>query len=102
MGVNMRFFRHVAEGGSIAVEVEADTLAFKEYLAGVGFEQPGDDFDGRGFAGAVGADVADYFAGPDGEGDVVDCGKATVAFAECFDFEHAEYLYTLCSIQNRG
>ena len=47
----------------------------------VGFEQAGDDFDGGGFAGAVGADVADDLARADGEADVVDGGKAAVAFA---------------------
>ena len=62
MGVDVRFLRHVAEGGAIALEVEADALAFEEDLPGIGFEQAGDDFDGGGFTGAVGADVADDLA----------------------------------------
>src|SRR5260370_1949657 len=81
MGVDMRLFRHVAKGGSIAVEIEADAFAFEEHLAGVGLEQAGDDFDRRGLARALASGVADDIAGTDVEGDVVCCRKASAPFA---------------------
>src|SRR5690348_1674461 len=41
-------------------------------FAGAGDENSGEHFDAGGFAGAVGADVADHFAAFDGESDAVD------------------------------
>ena len=81
MGVDVGLLGDVAEGGAVGLEIVADALAFKEHLAVVGLEEAGDDLDGGGLAGAVGADVADDFAGTDGEVDVVDGGEAAVAFA---------------------
>ena len=69
-------------------QVVADALPFEEHLAFVGLKQAGDDFDGGGFAGAVGADVADDLAGLETEADVLDGGNAAIAFGERFDFKH--------------
>ena len=63
MGVDVGLFGDVAEGGAVGLEVVADALAVEEHLAVVGLEEAGDDFDGGGFAGAVGSEVADDLAG---------------------------------------
>ena len=79
VGVDVGLLGDVAEGGAVGLEVVADALALEEDLAVGGFEEAGDDFDGGGLAGAVGADVAYDLAGTDGEVDVVDgqesCGS---------------------------
>jgi len=50
-------------------------------------QHAGDDLHGGGFAGAVGAQKADNFAGCDLEGDVLDGGDGAEAAAEVFDFK---------------
>jgi len=88
MGVDVGLFRDVAEGRAVALKIEADTFTLEEDLALIGLEEAGDDFDGGGFAGAVGTDVPDDFAGTNAEADFVDGWEATVAFGERFDLEH--------------
>ncbi len=101
VGVDVGLLGDVAEGGAVGLEIVADALAFEEHLAVGGLEEAGDDLDGGGFAGAVGTDVADDLAGTEAKADVVDGGKATIAFGESFDLEHGN-LHPLCSIHNRA
>ena len=51
-------------------------------LAGGGAEQPQQDLDEGGLAGAVGADQGDALAGPDGEGDLLEGGAVRLGVPE--------------------
>ena len=57
-----------------------------EIVAGVGLQQPGDHAQGRGLAGAVGAEQRVELAGPDGQVEAVD-RRAVEGLAEAADFE---------------
>jgi hypothetical protein len=63
MGVDVGLLGHVAKGSAVGGEVVADAASLEEDLAAVGLKEAGDDLDGGGLAGAVGADVADNLAG---------------------------------------
>ena len=86
--VEMGFFGDVAEGGAEGDHVLANILAFEEHPAVVGPQHAGDDFDGGGFAGAVGAEEADDFAGRHLEADTLDCGNAAKTSAKVLQFKH--------------
>src|SRR5580658_432432 len=79
VSVDMRFLGNVAEGSTVTLKIQADTFAFKEYLAGIGFEQCGNDLDRGGLAGAVGADVTDDLTGADAETDPINGWQAAIA-----------------------
>lgn len=59
----------------------ADGLTIEKDIAGGGGNEADDDIERSGFAGAIGAEEADYFASGDGEIDASD----DLAFAEAFD-----------------
>ena len=63
VGVEMRFFRHVAESAAKRDHVVANVVAFEEHMSVVGPQHAGNDFDGGRFARAVGAEEADDLAG---------------------------------------
>ncbi len=57
-------------------------MAFEEHLTVIRLEQAGNDLDGSGLAGAVGADISDDFAGADAKTDVIDRGETAVTLAQ--------------------
>ena len=92
MGVDVGFFGDVADGGTKSGQVGKDVAAMEEDAAAAGLEQAGEDLDRGGFAGAVGAEIADDLAGMDGEGDVFDGGQAAVAFGDVLELEYGAVL----------
>ena len=95
MRVHVGFFGDVAEGGAVGFEVVADVLAVEGDVATGGFQEAGDDLDGGGFAGAVGADVAYDFAGTDLETDLFEGKVAAVVFGDAVNLEHKNHLHPM-------
>ena len=106
IGVEVRLFRHVSDRAAKGDHVVANVAAFEEHVAVVGPQHAGDHFDGGGFAGAIGAEKADDFAGGDCEADVLNGGDAAIASEEMVQLQHGGYgnqfTLTLCSIQYNG
>src|SRR5207302_10584137 len=65
-----------------------DLLAEQPDLAGVGFEEAGDDVEQGRLAGTVGADQAEDLAVVDREADVVDRLHPAEALAHATELEH--------------
>ena len=59
-----------------------DVAAGEEDLALGGLDHADDHLDGGGFAGAIGAEVAEHFAFFEGEADIPDGGDAAIAFGD--------------------
>jgi hypothetical protein len=79
VSVKVGFFRDVAEDAAKGDHIVVNILTVEKNATVVGTQQAGDDFDGSGFAGAIGSEKADDFAGSDLEADVLDGGDAAVA-----------------------
>ena len=82
----MRLFGHVAHAALVGEQVALNGLAVEQDFAGGHFDESGDHFHGGGFAGAVRAEVAGDFAGPRGEGHVVDGGDAQKSLGDTAEF----------------
>jgi hypothetical protein len=67
-------------------------LAFKEHPPVVGAQHAGDDFDGGGFACAVGAEKAHDLAGRHLEAHVFNGGNAAVTAVKVLQLKHEGYL----------
>lgn len=89
--VEIRFFWDVAEAAFEAGEVFADVATAEENGATCRSQQAGDHFDGGGFAGAIGAEVAGDFSGAEDEADVIDDCPAMEPAREVADFEHCGF-----------
>ena len=90
VGVEEGLFGDVAHAPLVGREVFADGPAFKADLAEGRLDEAGDHFDGGGFAGAVGAEIAGDLAGEGGEADVLNDGNAGVAFEKSIHLEHLD------------
>src|SRR6516225_11169920 len=88
MRVEMRLFRHITHPGFVRNQIMVDAAAIEKDLARRGLEQSGDHFDGRGFPGAVGAEIPGHFAGTRSETDIIDCRNPGKAFADVAKFQH--------------
>ena len=88
VGVDLRFFGDVAETGAEGGEIFMDVAAVEEDFAVGGLDHASDHLDGGGFAGAVGAEVAEDFAFGKGKADILDGGDGAIALGGVFDFEH--------------
>jgi len=88
IGVEVRLFGDIAENAAEGDHVAMDVMALEEHAAIVGAEHAGDDFDGGGFAGAVGTEEADDFAGGEGEADVFNGGNAAITAIEMLELKH--------------
>jgi hypothetical protein len=66
----------------------AGRSAVPPHFARVGVNQPGNNADGGGFAGAVGAEVAGDFAGLGDETDLVHGRETSVTLCQVTDFKH--------------
>ena len=80
-----------ALAGDAVAGLAGDVDAVDADVAGVGAFDAHDEFHHGGFAGAVGADETEDFAGLDGEGHVVDGDEAAEAFGETVDFEQGTH-----------
>lgn len=84
------FLRDEADGGAELGEAEStDVDAVEEDAAGGGVEQPGEEVEEGGLAGAGFADDGGGFAGRDGEGDVVEGEGIAEADGDVFERDFA-------------
>src|ERR1700739_1475482 len=88
MVVEIRFFGDVAHTPLVSDEIVVDGFAFEEDVARGHLDQAGDHFDGCGFAGAVGSEVAGDFAWAGGEAHVIDGGNSGEVLGNAAQFEH--------------
>ena len=88
VGVDLGFFGDVAEMGAVGGEVFVDVAAGEEDFAVGGLDHAGDHLDGGGFAGAVGAEVAEDFAFAEGEADVLHGGDGAIALGGVIELQH--------------
>src|SRR5690242_15623351 len=84
----MRLFGHVADAALVGLEVAVDLLAVKLDVTRSGLEQTDQHLHRGAFSRAVGAEIAENFAGLDDEADAVHRGYAGVQLGEVTDFEH--------------
>ena len=85
--IENRLLRHVSETPAERDEIACDVAALEKNGAGRDLEKARDHLGCRGLAGSVRAEVADDFAEPDLEADVVDT-LAEEAFDEIAGFGH--------------
>ena len=78
-----------AEAGALVHGAVGDVFAIEEDAAGVGTDESDDDVKAGGFARAVGAEEADYFALADVERNIVYDLAAAVGFGDLSGFELA-------------
>jgi hypothetical protein len=88
VGVNVSLLGDITERSTVSLQIVTDTLSFKKHLAVIGFKQTSNNLDSGGFARAVGANVADDFAGADTKTNILNRGKTSVTFAQRSDLEH--------------
>jgi len=88
MGVDLGLLGDIPQAAFIGQKVFADIPAAEENDSRGRLDQPGQDFDGRRFPGAVGAQIAQDLARPDGEADPVDGRKDVVFFRDLPKLEH--------------
>ncbi len=88
MRVDLGLLGDVAEMRAVGGEVVVDVAPGEEDLAVGRLYHADDHFDGGGFPGAVGSQVAEDFAGLEFEADVFDGGDAAVGFGDVHEFEH--------------
>src|SRR4029453_14303792 len=87
--IDAEIVRHVADAVPHCHRVLRDAMAVDDPLSAGGFEQRPQKADRGAFAGAVGANEAEHFAGPDFEIEAFDSAKVAVVFAEIDEFDHA-------------
>ena len=87
-GVEGIGFGEVSDGIADEGGLGEDVVAVEFGRAGGGGHEGGEDTDGGGFAGSVGAEEPDDAAGGDVEIDVIESEDGAVPFGELLDFDH--------------
>ena len=88
VGIDVGFFGDVAEAAFVGDPVILDVAAVEEDFSGGGFDEAGEHVDCGAFAGAVGSEIAENFAGADGKTDFGDRPDPGVDLGQETGFEH--------------
>jgi hypothetical protein len=88
IGVQMRFLRHVAEALLVGDEVLANVDPVKINVTACGLDEAREDLNGCALAGTVRAEITEYLATLNLEGDILYGGDARVELSESLYLQH--------------
>jgi len=92
---------HVGEAAVEGLDVGPRVAAEEDDRAGVGAQQPEEDAQGRGLAGAVGAEEAVDLAGPDLEVEAVEGDGRAEGLVEVADLDRSTHDMSVHSVQKK-